>query len=795
MREYFPRGVLPLLRAGEYNNGYMAVEAFLYLTFVGTFLLLFGPFVGLSIALRKGKEKTLKVFRLVLGCVALVCLLCMAFFVPIAMTTKAIYRTPQYNTDIGCVNLLGVPYGDNRVGNVFAWLNVALFLPAAGFSILSAIFPSRRVAYANRYIATPLLILCVPFLWNLAHAYVGTNLSISYKETLVAIALGACLSSGLVALILDRKERLQKNSDWAFVFAYFLLAVFAFLPMGTFATFVPTDSILFGRIQSSWRVFEFSFVQRLYIYIGIAFFVLAYFLSRSDDLNGKKTVLLLLSIGAISSFFTEYGFEGIFDVANGYKVMPTRLPIHLCHTALFVVPLSIAFNGKKVFYFTYFINVFGAFAAMVWPNNGEYTNMFDPSVLLFWWNHMNALCMPLLAVALKVFDRPKMKQMGYSLAAFAVYFVAIMFANGYLSNFVPGYRPGELGSGTDYLFINNDYILGIFGEEAKKMLNVRVQFNSGDLVLVYYPLYQSLFFVGYVGIAFLMWYVYTFFYAVEDAHVDLRMRLKTRKQNALSFKEARLMKTLTPSEETPIRLNFSSFSKRYGSSPKLSVDHLSLCVSGGEIFGFLGPNGAGKSTCIKSAIGIQPLTEGSIDVCGFDITHEPVQAKRLLGYVPDHYALYEKLAGREYIGYVADLYGVSKEDRAERINHYLEAFELTEAFDARMETYSHGMKQKIAIMAALVHDPKVWILDEPLTGLDPQSVFQVKQAMIAHAKKGNVVFFSSHIIDVVERLCTRIAIILEGKIVFEGSMEEVERQHPEGLEAFYMSIIKGGKGA
>ena len=154
-----------------------------------------------------------------------------------------------------------------------------------------------------------------------------------------------------------------------------------------------------------------------------------------------------------------------------------------------------------------------------------------------------------------------------------------------------------------------------------------------------------------------------------------------------------------------------------------------LEVHGGEIFGFLGPNGAGKSTIIKSIVGIQPITDGSIAVCGYDAERQPVQAKRQIGFVPDHYELYENLTGREYINYIADLYHVSREDRDTRIAHYVSLFMLQGAFDNPMKTYSHGMKQKIAIMAALVHNPRVWILDEPLTGLDPDSIFQVKECM------------------------------------------------------------------
>ena len=763
---------------------------------ISCFLLGGGYFLLRFILDKKGVDaaKPLSIYRLVAGIVSLTLFFAMMFFVPIAMNTKAIYRNDHYDTSVGNVALIGVPYGDNKIGNVFAWLSITLFLPASAFALLSTLYPSKRGILINRYFSAPVLLVVFATLFNLDFAYMGT-FTISYKGVLLSLTVGLNLALSLIGLFEDKKVKIEPKKDIPYMVGYLFVGIFAFLPMGTFAMFVPVDCILFGRIQYSWRVFSFSFVQRLYIYIGISYFVLTYFLARSDDIKGKRAILIVLALGALSSFFTEYGFEGIWEVSNHYRLMVTRLPIHLCHTALFIVPLAIAFDWKRIFYFTYFINVFGAFAAMVWPNNGEFTNMFDPSVLLFWWNHMNAFCMPLLTVSLKVFDRPKMKQMRYSLGAFAIYFIAIMFANGYLSNFVPGYRPGVLGSGTDYLFINNDYILGIFGDEAKKMLNIKVQFNSGDLVLVYYPLYQSLFFIGYVCIAFLMWFVYSLFYRIHDSHEALHDRLVLIKGSHLKWKEARameeaqrIMKTEQP------ELAFHGFCKRYGNSPKLSANQVELTIYGGEIFGFLGPNGAGKSTCIKSAIGIQPLSDGTIEVCGHDIANDSVAAKSLIGYVPDHYALYEKLTGREYISYFADIYHVSAEDRKARMEDLVSRFELEDAFDARIETYSHGMKQKIAIMAALIHEPKVWILDEPLTGLDPQSVYQVKQTMIAHAEKGNVVFFSSHIIDVVERLCTHIAIIKAGKIVYEGSTEETLKNHPEGLEKFYLSVIGEANG-
>ena len=772
----------------------MNPTVFIYLVASLCFLLpLGGYFLTVYLGKKKGSEKPAKIYGKALAIAALVSFFLYLFFVPTIITAKAAEADGYYREGVGLVGLIGVPYGENQPANFFALCHLALFLTASGMFVVLSFFSSGRTTFLKRFITLPILALSFIGLFDLANLSMKTP-AIGYKAVFIALTSGLSLAGNAISVIKERHQKIGGAKNVVFALAYFLFALIAFLPMDTFAATVPTDVIIFHKAEHLWRIYDFSFLHRLYLYIGIAYFVALYFVLSGADEGTKRAILLIVSIGSISSFFTSYGFEGIFDVSHGYRVMPTRLPIHLCHTALFVTPLCIAFKWKRLFYFTYFINVFGAMMAMVFPNNGETQNMFDPEVMLFWYNHMTALCMPLLTVALGVFARPKMKQMGHSLAYFSIYFILIMVANGWLSNYVPGYNPNVLGSGTDYLFINNDYILGIFGPEAKKMLNVKLIFPIGNLTVVLYPLYQSLFFVGYAGIAFLMWYVYALFYRIEDGHRDLHYHYAIARQRALDFREARRMREENKNENKIASLVFSGFAKKYGTSPTFAVDHIDLRVEAGDVFGFLGPNGAGKSTCIKSAIGIQPITEGRIEVCGFDIENEPVQAKTQIGYVPDHYALYEKLTGREYINYVADIYGVSSEDREKRIDHYVKLFELEGAFDSRMQTYSHGMKQKIAIMAALVHNPKVWILDEPLTGLDPQSVFQVKQTMIHHAQEGNVVFFSSHIIDVVERLCTKIAIILNGKIVFQGTMKEVEKNHPEGLEKFYMSFLGGENG-
>lgn len=239
-----------------------------------------------------------------------------------------------------------------------------------------------------------------------------------------------------------------------------------------------------------------------------------------------------------------------------------------------------------------------------------------------------------------------------------------------------------------------------------------------------------------------------------------------------------------------VSLIFSHFYKKYGNSSSYACKDINLEIKGGMIFGFLGPNGAGKSTCIKSAIGLQEITEGHILICDKDIKENENEAKMLIGYVPDHYRLYENLTGNEYLDFISKIYKIPKDVKDERVHKYASALELEQALNKKIDTYSHGMKQKITMIGSLLSNPKVWILDEPLTGLDPQSIYQVKELMREHAKEGNIVFFSSHIIDIVEKLCTDIAIINKGEIILVQDLPAIEKEHKEGLENFYIGLIR-----
>ena len=232
-------------------------------------------------------------------------------------------------------------------------------------------------------------------------------------------------------------------------------------------------------------------------------------------------------------------------------------------------------------------------------------------------------------------------------------------------------------------------------------------------------------------------------------------------------------------------LTIKNLVKTYPKSDRVAVDDISFELRPGEIFGFLGQNGAGKSTTIKCLTGILPFDSGTIEVCGYDIVKEPIKAKMNMGYVPDNHSVYEKLTGREYVNYVADLYRVPADIRKARIDRFAKLFRLEYAMDRQIKSYSHGMKQKICIIAALIHEPKLWVLDEPMMGLDPQSTAEIIAHMREHCAKGNTVFFSSHNLDLVKKLCHRVAIVNEGKLIDLVELENNEENKANLEERFF----------
>ena len=656
---------------------------------------------------------------------------------------------------------------------VVAFLQVWFAYAAEMLVILSPFFKVRTLPALTAYLALPIFAFNAVMLPLHVAAIVGNGAFASFdaRAMLIALETGLGLGYAIVYTTVNFRDiRLEeKRRLWfALAVAGCILAAF---PAYSFKVFLDPTQITFNPKQ-------LNMYHRLMLYPAAIIPVVLYLLLKNKSYDVKRFAMMYYAWLGLLNFSFSHRFADFIG-----PDWVTTLPLHLCNTAMYITPLCLTFKWKRFFYFTYFINVLGAFLALIMPNYSDTASIISTNVWLFYMNHYHAFFMPLLVVGLGIFRRPRWKEFSYSMIGFTVYFVLMLAVNAWFTNYNPD---------VDYFFLNSDFIADKLGNWAENTRNIVWQFDIGGLHFAFYPLYQFLFLIVYVILAFAMWFVYELSYNVVAGWQDIADRYAKVRVDKLAL-EARLAGR---SIEEPMnmenanKLVLNKFTKRYGKSDVYAVKDACLEVHGGEIFGFLGPNGAGKSTIIKSIVGIQTITEGSIEVCGYDVASQPVMAKRQIGFVPDHYALYERLTAREYINYIADLYEVSKEDRDARLAKMTERFEFQSAIDNPIRTYSHGMKQKVTIMAALIHNPKVWILDEPLTGLDPNSIFQVKECMREHAEAGNIVFFSSHIIDVVERICDRIAIIRKGQIQCVREVSEIESAG-EGLEDFYMSVING----
>ena len=236
-------------------------------------------------------------------------------------------------------------------------------------------------------------------------------------------------------------------------------------------------------------------------------------------------------------------------------------------------------------------------------------------------------------------------------------------------------------------------------------------------------------------------------------------------------------------------LRIEHYTKTYGD--KKAVDDLSLHIQPGEIYGFIGHNGAGKTTTIKAVVGIIDFEEGEIHINGISVKDDPLACKSCIAYIPDNPDLYEYLTGIQYLNFIADIFQISKSDREKRIKTYADAFEITSSLGDLISSYSHGMKQKLAIISALIHEPKLMILDEPFVGLDPKAALTLKNMMHDMCRKGNAIFFSTHVLDVAEKLCNKIAIIKNGELIASGDIETLTKG--ESLESVFMEVVSNAE--
>ena len=231
-------------------------------------------------------------------------------------------------------------------------------------------------------------------------------------------------------------------------------------------------------------------------------------------------------------------------------------------------------------------------------------------------------------------------------------------------------------------------------------------------------------------------------------------------------------------------LKIEHLTKTFGE--KKAVDDLSLHIRPGEIFGFIGHNGAGKSTTIKSAVGILQFDEGTITIDGTDLKEDPLKCKKALAYIPDNPDLYEFMSGIRYLNFISDIFGIGTAERTEKIREYAGLFELTDDLAQPISAYSHGMKQKLAVISAWLHSPRLIVMDEPFVGLDPKASHLLKEMMCRHCDAGGAIFFSTHVLEVAEKLCDKVAIIKQGRLIREGTMEEVKGD--DSLEEVFLEL-------
>ena len=651
---------------------------------------------------------------------------------------------------------------------MFIWLALFNFL----IVMLNAFFDIKVLRMLNNFFTLPCIAL------NIALAFIVANGGIisrtMYGEfnlqlLFYGLELGVTFACSIIVATRSFLEKKTKQ-DWINFALALLPMIFVCIPVDSLRVFTGAAPDGVGYYFK-----DFFIAHRVVLYFMAAIPIALFFALRKKSKHVIKFALLFISLATLLTML-----KGNLKFLHDF----TELPLHLCIAAMYIIPICLIFNMKRLFYFTYLVNVLGAIIAMLMPDWGPVMIWSDDAMWAFILNHFTVFIIPILMVALGLYERPKLKQFKYSIVAFSIYFVLILIINAWFSNY---------GSATNYFYANTDFVadqLGNLGGFVRQLREITWEFDIGSLHFLFYPVYQLIFFLVYVGLALGMWFVYELGFQAAEGIKTLFSSSKKIKLDELAFKSQLKDRPLTePNEEGIDMLRIIDFSKKYGLSKEFAVKKANLEVNAGEIFGFLGPNGAGKSTIIKSIVGIQPPTSGKIEVCGFDVMHQDVEAKKQIGFVPDHYALYEKLTGREYINYMADLYDISKEERDKRVKDLVARLQLENAFDSQIKTYSHGMKQKIAIIAALIHNPKLWILDEPLTGLDPTSIFQVKEIMKEYAKQGNIIFFSSHIIDVVERICDRIAIIKKGKIESIINLSELAKNNSR-LEEYYLSVIE-----
>ncbi len=745
--------------------------------------------LGVLLILLSHKSKSDKTIVRVLRIVSLL-LFAVCFFRMIK--TKDVFDAVSA-LDVTKVKELGaMTSGDGLVFVILRWLTMYSLL----FCLLAPWFRNIRTVDNMIALFTPVIVvLNIIFLDLTFTCYLGVNgfawTDINSVIRVVEFIAELGIMGGMSVYYLY--EKITKK-DWDHLgkqLLYLLLIIVLYsiftLPESTLtnlfgpATFLKKIG-LGGKKDYDYYVMKtFDVGNRLMLYSMVPIMFGMYIFLRNKRYEIRHFAVTSLALGVLLSFCYAYPLK--FNV--------TSLPLHLCNAGVVMIFFAFAFRNKPLYYFNFLVNVIGAFVALVSCNsNGDFISAIG---IHYYFSHYWLVILPCIAMALKVFPRPNLKMVKGAVLVFTIYFLAMCVINPWFNNYALSADYIEKGENPriDYFYLMSDFLTDKFSYDDIKD-NYAYALKYKNLTFWVYPVFWAAVYAVYTAAIFGIWYVYDLLFKIGDQHYDMLCRKRKIRRDLKGIDNSRRINrpnSLPLNEKETNMIKFSHFTKKYGNSKVKAVDDFSLEIHDGEVFGFIGHNGAGKSTAIKSLIGIQSITEGSIEVCGYDIAKQPLPAKKLIGYVPDNHAVYERLTGREYINYVADLYRVSRADREERLNKYLNIFKLGGDIDRQIKGYSHGMKQKIVVIAALIHEPKVWVLDEPLTGLDPTSSYQIKECMREHANKGNIVFFSSHVIEVVEKICDRIAIISKGKLQCVYSMKDLKAQGMS-LEELYMQYVQ-----
>jgi ABC-2 type transport system ATP-binding protein len=610
------------------------------------------------------------------------------------------------------------------------------------FLVSHEFFPTKRTDVVIKYLVSPVQILIVIFFPNVLRALVGdiSAEAFSIRGLLLCLELALGLVFSLKTWLNNPSLKIDKEERYSLIVAiiiFLIVSINDYLPKN-----------LFGEaIANVPTAKSFTWTHRIFIYLTFLLPVLYYKLLFPFDYGERRYFLFIIASGTLFAYAAIRRYETWTSIPS--------LPLHLCNTAMYIMPLTLAFKNYGLFYFTMFVNVIGAFFALLMPNFSDTLLIFGNQTFEFFINHMYATFMPVLIILLNIYERPKIKYFTYSMIGFLFYFILV--------SGIDIYYQGQGVTGVDFFFLSTDYIADKLGAWAENIYEASpIIFNFEGHTYTIRLIYYIAFFFTYVLLSLFMWFVYEVLFSVIDEQIAVMNKANDRKKKKELFHKE---------QEHPVSLVASHVSKTYPGNNKPSLIDFSLSLLPGKVYGFLGNNGAGKSTFIKACVGIHSFNEGSIKICGYDVVYETEEAKKRMAYVPDHYALEESLTGREYINHLANLYSVPCSREEDLLNKYLPLLHLQEAFDSLLLTYSHGMKQKITLLGALIHEPDIIILDEPLTGVDPESVYEIKKILLSLAKEGKIVFFSSHMIDVVESICDEVIIIEDGQFVDELDMK------------------------